>query len=95
MNRNWVVVVTLVTLMGFFYVAPAFADAGGLPWETPLQIILNALTGTTGTLLACVAVAVVGAMALAGRINWAFAASVLFGIACLFGCIRIVAIFNA
>ena len=50
--------------------------------------------GTTGTLLASLAVAAVGVLALAGRVSWSFAGSVLFGIACLFGCVRIVAIFN-
>jgi type IV secretion system protein VirB2 len=94
MNRKCVVVATVAILMGFLHVVPAFADAGGLPWETPLQIILDALTGTTGTLLAGVAVAVVGVMALAGRIAWSMAGSVLFGIVCLFGCLRIVSIFH-
>ncbi len=93
MNRK-LLVATVVALLGFLYAHPAFADVGGLPWETPLQIILDALTGTTGTLLACVAVAVVGLTAFAGRISWSFAGSVLFGIVCVFGCMRIVAIFH-
>jgi type IV secretion system protein VirB2 len=83
----------VVVLVAFVCVHPAFADSS-LPWETPMQIVLNALTGTTGTLLASLAVAAVGVMALAGRISWSLAGSVLFGIACLFGCVRIVAIFN-
>jgi type IV secretion system protein VirB2 len=82
-----------VIMIAFLCVHPAFADSS-LPWETPMQIILNALTGTTGTLLASLAVAAVGLLALAGRVSWSFAGSVLFGIACLFGCVRIVAIFN-
>jgi type IV secretion system protein VirB2 len=94
MDRKQIIVGAALVLAGCLFVHPAFADAGSLPWETPLQIILDALTGTTGTLLACVAVAAVGVMALAGRISWAMAGSVLFGIACLFGCVRIVAIFH-
>ena len=74
--------------------SPAQATFGGFPWETPLQVILGALTGTTGTLLATLAVAVVGVLALAGRWSWSYAGSVAFGIACLFGCARIVAILN-
>ena len=94
MNRRWVVVAMGVTLMGLLYVLPAFADFGGLPWETPLQVIVNALNGSTGTLMATLAVKVVGVLALAGRVSWAHAGAVLFGIACIFGAARIVAIFN-
>ena len=94
MNRSRFVVVASVAVLICLLVHPAFADFGGLPWETPLQIILDALTGTTGTFLACLAVAAVGLTAIAGRVSWSFAASVLFGIVCLFSCVRIVAIFH-
>jgi type IV secretory pathway VirB2 component (pilin) len=94
MNRNVIVVAAVLTLMGFCCVLPAFADAGGLPWETPLQVIVNALNGSTGTLMAILAVMIVGVLALAGRVSWAHAGAVLFGIACIFGAARIVAIFN-
>ena len=94
MNRKLVVALTVVTLMGCLYVLPAFADMGGLPWETPLQVIVNALNGSTGTLMAILAVMIVGVLALAGRVSWGHAGAVLFGIACIFGAARIVAIFN-
>jgi type IV secretory pathway VirB2 component (pilin) len=94
MNRRWVVALMAVTVTGFLFVLPAFADFGGLPWETPLQVIVNALNGSTGTLMATLAVMVVGVLALAGRVSWAHAGAVLFGIACIFGAARIVAIFN-
>jgi type IV secretion system protein VirB2 len=94
MNQKTIVLFVVLVVAACLNAHPAFADSGGLPWETPLQIVLNALTGTTGTLLASLAVASVGLMALAGRVSWSFAGSVLFGIACLFGCLRIVAIFN-
>ena len=93
MNQKAITLVGMVFMIACVFVHPAFADSS-LPWETPMQIVLNALTGTTGTLLASLAVAAVGLLALAGRISWSFAGSVLFGIACLFGCVRIVAIFN-
>ena len=93
MNQKTITLVGMVFMIACLFVHPAFADSS-LPWETPMQIVLNALTGTTGTLLASLAVAAVGLLALAGRISWSFAGSVLFGIACLFGCVRIVAIFN-
>ena len=94
MNRKWVVVMAAACLIGVTYVLPAFADVGGLPWETPLQVIVNALNGSTGTLMATLAVMIVGVLALAGRVSWAHAGAVLFGIACIFGAARIVAIFN-
>lgn len=94
MNRKLTVVVMVMALMGFLYVVPAFADFGGLPWETPLQVIVSALNGSTGTLMATLAVMIVGVLALAGRVSWAHAGAVLFGIACIFGAARIVAIFN-
>jgi type IV secretion system protein VirB2 len=93
MNQKAIIQAGVIAMIACLCVHPAFADSA-LPWETPMQIVLNALTGTTGTLLASLAVAAVGLLALAGRISWSLAGSVLFGIACLFGCVRIVAIFN-
>ena len=94
MNRKFVVALMVVALMGCLNVLPAFADMGGLPWETPLQVIVNALNGSTGTLMAILAVMIVGVLALAGRVSWGHAGAVLLGIACIFGAARIVAIFN-
>ncbi len=88
------VILFLIISVAVLAAQPAFASFGGLPWETPLQVIVSALNGTTGTLMATLAVMVVGILALAGRVSWAHAGAVLFGIACIFGAARIVAIFN-
>ena len=93
-DRRVLLQAALLGAVAVGFVSPAFADMGGLPWETPLQVIVNALNGTTGTLMATLAVMVVGVLALAGRVTWAHAGAVLFGIACIFGAARIVAIFN-
>jgi len=93
MNNKMILVLALLAVIGLSVAAPAFADSS-LPWETPLQVVVGALRGSTGPLLATLAVMVVGVLALAGRVSWAHAAAVLFGIACIFGAARIVAIFN-
>ena len=94
MNQKFVATAVLLGIAGVVLAMPAYAGFGGLPWETPLQVIVNALNGTTGTLMATLAVMAVGILALAGRISWAHAGAVVFGIAILFGASRIVAIFN-
>jgi type IV secretion system protein VirB2 len=94
MNRKMVFLATALGMILCFYAVPAFAGAGSLPWETPLQVIVNAMNGSTGTLMSILAVMVVGILALAGRVSWAHAGAVLFGIVCIFGAARIVAIFN-
>ena len=55
------------------------------PLNTFFTTLGNALTGTTGRALGLVAVAAVGIMFLTGRMNWAFAASVMIGLVILFG----------
>lgn len=94
MNTRWIPWMACLIVLGICCVSPAHADFGGLPWETPLQVLVNSLNGTTGTLLATLAVMVVGVLALMGRISWSHAGAVLFGIVCIFGAARIVAIFN-
>jgi type IV secretory pathway VirB2 component (pilin) len=94
MNRKIIFLTAALAVVVCFYAVPAFADGGGLPWETPFQVIVNALNGSTGTLMSILAVMVVGVLALAGRVSWAHAGAVLFGIVCIFGAARIVGIFN-
>ena len=94
MDKKLLIVMGVLGMASILNAAPVFADMGGLPWETPLQVIVSALNGSTGTLLATLAVMVVGVLALAGRVSWAHAGAVLFGIACIFGAARIVSIFN-
>ena len=94
MNRIFVMTALFLVFLGAVWVSPAYAFGSGLPWETPLEVIVSALNGTTGTLMATLAVMVVGVLALMGRISWEHAGAVLFGIVCIFGSARIVAIFN-
>jgi type IV secretory pathway VirB2 component (pilin) len=94
MNRKMFFMTAALGLIVCCYAVPAFADAGSLPWEVPLTVVVNALSGSTGTLLATLAVMVVGVLALTGRVSWAHAGAVLFGISCIFAAARFVAVFN-
>jgi type IV secretion system protein VirB2 len=63
---------------------PAFAQDLS-PLNTFFTTLGTALTGTTGRALGLVALAAVGILFLMGRMNWAFAGSVLLGLVILFG----------
>jgi type IV secretion system protein VirB2 len=89
-ERRLFIMTGILGAVGFVFVMPAHAAFGALPWDTPLQVIVNALNGSTGTLLATLAVMTVGVLAFLGRISWGHAGSVLFGIAILFGALQIV-----
>ena len=55
------------------------------PVNTFFQTLGTALTGTTGRAIGLVALAGVGLMFLAGRMNWGFALSICLGLVILFG----------
>lgn len=69
------------------YADPAGSGAivGALHW------IQGTLLGTAATVVAVIAVAVVGYMMLTGRMNWRYGATVILGCFILFGAASIVA----
>lgn len=61
------------------------------PINTFFTTLGTALTGTTGRAIGLVALAAVGILFLTGRMNWAFAGSVVIGLVILFGAAQILA----
>ena len=80
-----------------FLTAPAYAQvgyadpAGSGPIVGAIAWIQGTLLGTVATVVAVIAVAVVGLMMLTGRINWRYGATVILGCFILFGAASIVA----
>ncbi len=69
-----------------------YADpAGSGPIVGAIGWIQGTLLGTVATVVAVIAVAVVGLMMLTGRMNWRYGASVILGCFILFGAASIVA----
>ncbi len=77
--------------------APALAQAayydpaGSGPIVGAIGWIQGTLLGTVATVVAVIAVAVVGLMMLTGRMNWRYGATVILGCFILFGAASIVA----
>lgn len=69
------------------YVDPA----GSGPIVGAINWIQGTLLGTVATVVAVIAVAVVGLMMLSGRMNWRYGATVILGCFILFGAASIVA----
>ena len=71
---------------------PGYADpAGSGPIVGAINWIQGTLLGTVATVVAVIAVAVVGLMMLTGRMNWRYGATVILGCFILFGAASIVA----
>ena len=85
-NRS---IVPLLLLLLFLIAAPASAGTGGtsLPWNTPLQNLVDNLTGTTGKALAILFVAVGGVVWAMGHSEAAVKKSggIVIGIGLLLG----------
>ncbi|MEH3098730.1 TrbC/VirB2 family protein [Sphingomonas adhaesiva] len=83
----------------FFAIANVPAEAQGLEGDPAGSGVLvgavrwleGTLLGTVATVVAVIAVAVVGFMMLTGRINWRYGATVIIGCFILFGAASIVA----
>lgn len=65
--------------------------AGSGALVSAVQWLQGTLLGTVATVVAVIAVAVVGLMMLTGRINWRYGATVVLGCFILFGAASIVA----
>lgn len=93
MSAKW------MRLCGIFPLIPAsvahaqdsFSDpAGSGPIVGALLWLQGTLLGTVATVVAVIAVAVVGMMMLSGRLNWRYGATVILGCFILFGAASIV-----
>lgn len=84
-------------LFGLTFATPASAqEFGGDPAGSgaivgAVRWLEGTLLGTVATVVAVIAVAVVGFMMLSGRINWRYGATVIVGCFILFGAASIVA----
>ena len=74
------------------YAQTAYADpAGSGVIVGAVHWVQGTLLGTVATVVAVIAVAVVGFMMLTGRLNWRYGATVILGCFILFGATTIVA----
>ena len=47
-------------LLGLFAAAPAFAAGSGMPWETPLENVVDSVTGPVARAAAVIAIVIAG-----------------------------------
>lgn len=86
-----------LVIYGALTASPALAQAGYVdpagsgPIVGAINWIQGTLLGTVATVVAVIAVAVVGLMMLSGRMNWRYGATVILGCFILFGAASIVA----
>ena len=74
------------------YAQDAIGDPEGSgPLVAAIRWLEGTLLGTIATVVAVIAVAVVGLLMLTGRINWRYGATVIIGLFILFGAASIVA----
>ena len=96
-HRHVTILVALICFMLLVHHQAASAQdlsvdpAGSGVIVSALQWLQNTLLGTVATVVAVIAVAVVGFMMLTGRINWRYGATVIVGCFILFGAASIVA----
>ena len=78
----------------FFFGGLNMAFGQEVPWETGLDNIISLMTGNTATAFATIAVIVLGYLAMVGRLDWARAGAIIFGIVVVFGAPHIVSWFS-
>ncbi len=70
MKRNLTTTLATIFITALPQIVFAAAQAGGLPWETPLQTVQSSITGPVAITVALVAIAVAGGMLIfGGEIN--------------------------
>lgn len=87
--------VASICLAAIFYSQQALAQSlgdpsGSGPIVGAVQWLQGTLLGTVATVVAVIAIAVVGFMMLTGRMNWRYGATVILGCFILFGAASIV-----
>lgn len=84
---NLVLMMMMISVMNF-------AMAQEAPWDDGLQKLLDILTGTTATLFATIAVALLGYLAMVGKMEWGRAGGIIGGIVLVFGAPHVVSWFS-
>jgi type IV secretion system protein VirB2 len=84
-TRHVLICASAMILVALAASDPAHAQSVFGKADTFLQKVVDALTGTTGKLVATIAVVAVGLAAVFGRIEWTKALIVLAGIAIIVG----------
>lgn len=93
-NREFAALAVIITS---FFSSPAFAQdsyadpQGSGVLVSALSWLQGTLLGTIATVVAVIAVAMIGFMMLTGRINWRYGVTVILGCFILFGASSIVA----
>ena len=94
MMRTKQIIIGVLAALGWSSGAMAqdsYSDPSGSgPIVGALQWLQGTLLGTAATVVAVIAVAVVGFLMLAGRMNWRYGATVIIGCFILFGAASIV-----
>ena len=92
MRTPRVLIAALITAWpGAALAQDSYSDpAGAGPIVGALQWLQGTLLGTAATVVAVIAVATVGFLMLAGRMNWRYGATVIIGCFILFGAASIV-----
>ena len=82
MKRNKMAVITLLLILGSATSVYAAGGGGAMPWDGPLTMVLNALTGTTIRTIAAIAIVITGLAIAFGESGGMFtrAAQIVFGI---------------
>ena len=92
MKRKFALPAAIVAMLSPSAALAQTADpAGSGPVVAALGWLQGTLLGNVATAVAVMAVAAVGFMMLAGRLNWRFGATVIIGVFILFGAASIVA----
>jgi type IV secretion system protein VirB2 len=89
-TRHKLLTAGALLLVAFAASEPAYAQSVLGKADTFLQKVVDALTGTTGKLIATIAVVAFGFAAVFGRIEWTKALIVLVGIAIIVGAPQLV-----
>ena len=89
-TRHMLLCASAMILVALAASEPAYAQSVLGKADTFLQKVVDALTGTTGKLIATIAVVAVGLAAVFGRIEWTKALIVLAGIAIIVGAPQLV-----
>lgn len=90
-RRVMIAAMTALGWPGSALAQDSFSDpAGAGPIVGALQWLQGTLLGTAATVVAVIAVAAVGFLMLAGRMNWRYGATVIVGCFILFGAASIV-----
>ncbi len=60
MRKNNLAKLASLTLVGLAIAAPAYASGSGMPWEGPLQQILDSITGPVARAVGVIAIVMAG-----------------------------------